>query len=104
MTLVKLALCSRIGFAANWFYSYQQNVVNALNFTLRARSLNSSLYWAAQMFGGVIIGFICDMPRVQRPRRALVGWIFLFITGNVIMGGGLAFENWYVASHEGVLR
>ncbi|ORY31999.1 major facilitator superfamily domain-containing protein [Naematelia encephala] len=82
-------------FAANWFYSYQQNEVNGLAFTLRSRSLNSSLYWAAQMFGGVIIGFLCDMPWLTRPKRALVGWIFVFVTGNVIMGGGLAFENWF---------
>ena len=71
-------------------------MVNAANFTLRARSLNSSLYWAAQMVGGVIIGLICDMPRVTRPWRAIAGWVFVFVTGNVIMGGGLAFQNWFV--------
>ncbi|GFZ43475.1 hypothetical protein JCM24511_01195 [Saitozyma sp. JCM 24511] len=84
-------------FAANWFYSYQQNEVNGLAFTLRGRSLNSALYWAAQMFGGVIIGFLCDLPWLTRPKRALVGWVFVFVTGNVIMGGGLAFENWFEA-------
>jgi hypothetical protein len=46
------------------------------------------------MVGGVIIGFLLDMPWLTRPRRALVGWIFVFVTGNIIMGGGLAFENW----------
>jgi hypothetical protein len=81
-------------FAANWFYSYQQNMVNGLAFTLRSRSLNSSLYWAAQMFGGVAIGFLLDMPWFSRPKRALIGWAFVFVTGNAIMGGGLAFQNW----------
>jgi hypothetical protein len=49
------------------------------------------------MFGGVIIGFLCDLPWLTRPKRALVGWVFVFVTGNVIMGGGLAFENWFEA-------
>lgn len=47
------------------------------------------------MVGGVIIGFLLDMPWLTRPKRALLGWVFVFVTGNVIMGGGLAFENWY---------
>jgi hypothetical protein len=49
------------------------------------------------MFGGVIIGFLCDLPWLTRPKRAIVGWAFVFVTGNVIMGGGLAFENWFEA-------
>jgi hypothetical protein len=85
------------GFAANWFYSYQQNIVNGMNFTLRTRSLNSALYWGAQMFGGVAIGFLLDMPWFTRPKRALIGWAFVFVTGNAIMGGGLAFQNWFEA-------
>lgn len=84
-------------FAANWFYSYQQNIVNGGSFTLRARSLNSALYWAAQMFGGMAIGLLLDMPWFTRPKRALAGWIFVFVTGNVIMGGGLAYQRWFDA-------
>ena len=91
--LTREAVLSITGFAANWFYSYQQNIVNGQSFTLRTRSLNSALYWAAQMFGGVAIGFLLDMPWFTRPKRAMIGWAFVFITGNVIMGGGLAFEN-----------
>jgi len=80
-------------FSANWFYSYQQNIVNGLSFDLDGRTLNSALYWGAQMFGGFIIGALLDMPRISRPRRALIGWAFVFIFGNATMGGGLAFEN-----------
>jgi len=80
-------------FAANWFYSYQQNIVNGLSFDLNGRTLNSALYWGAQMFGGFAIGWVLDMPWFNRPRRALVGWAFVFIFGNAVMGGGLAFEN-----------
>ncbi len=47
------------------------------------------------MFGGVIIGVILDIPWLTRPRRALIGWIFVFVTGMAIMGGGLAFETWF---------
>ena len=68
-------------FAANWFYSYQQNMVNGRAFTLRSRSLNSALYWAAQMIGGVVIGFLLDMPWLSRPKRAIVGWTFVFVMG-----------------------
>jgi hypothetical protein len=71
--------------------------VNGGSFTLRSRSLNSALYWGAQMFGGLAIGFILDMPwsKLSRPRRALIGWVFVFVTGNVIMGGGLAYQKWF---------
>lgn len=96
-------------FSANWFYSYQQNIVNGLSFDLDGRTLcasshaaasgqmltisNSALYWGAQMFGGFFIGAVLDMPRVSRPKRALIGWTILFVFGNSVMGGGLAFEN-----------
>ena len=80
-------------FAANWFYPYQQNLVNGLSFDLDGRGLNSSLYWMAQMFGAFIMGGICDMPWFSRPKRAIIAWVFVFVTGNAIMGAGLAFEN-----------
>lgn len=79
-------------FAANWFYSYQQNIVNGGSFDLDGRALNSALYWMAQMLGAFIMGYVCDMPWFSRPKRALIAWSFLFIFGNVVMGGGLAFE------------
>ncbi|KAK8864115.1 hypothetical protein IAR55_001361 [Kwoniella newhampshirensis] len=80
-------------FSANWFYSYQQNVVNGISFDLDGRTLNSALYWGAQMFGGFFIGAVLDMPKVSRPKRALIGWALVFVFGNATMGGGLAFEN-----------
>lgn len=79
-------------FAANWFYSYQQNIVNGSSFDLDGRALNSALYWMAQMLGAFIMGYICDMPWFSRPKRALIAWAFLFVFGNIVMGGGLAFE------------
>jgi len=81
-------------FCANVFYSYQQNSVNGLTFTLRTRSLNGALYWFAQIFGGLAIGLLLDMPRVSRPIRARIGWAVLVVTGMAIWGGGYAFQVW----------
>ncbi|KAK7031060.1 hypothetical protein VNI00_013659 [Paramarasmius palmivorus] len=100
-------------FCANFFYSYQQNSVNGEvysvlvvftnyssffrpgdTFTLRTRSLNGSMYWIAQMFGGFIIGVLLDLKLLSRPGRAKLGWIFVFTIGMAIWGGGLAFQRW----------
>ncbi|EKM79019.1 hypothetical protein AGABI1DRAFT_121334 [Agaricus bisporus var. burnettii JB137-S8] len=81
-------------FCANFFYSYQQNSVNGDIFTLRTRSLNGSMYWIAQMFGGLLIGFLLDLKYLTRPQRALLGWVFVLVTGFAIWGGGLAFQRW----------
>ncbi|GEQ70427.1 hypothetical protein JCM33374_g4104 [Metschnikowia sp. JCM 33374] len=37
--------------ASNFFYTYQFNEFNAVRFNVRTRSLNSLLYWLAQMVG-----------------------------------------------------
>ncbi|EXJ96523.1 hypothetical protein A1O1_01649 [Capronia coronata CBS 617.96] len=81
-------------FCANVFYSYQQNDVNGLTFNIRSRSLNSALYWIAQMLGGLIIGVLLDLPFLSRPNRARLGWVFLVVTGMAIWGGGYAFQKW----------
>jgi MFS family permease len=81
-------------FSANVFYSYQQNNVNGLTFNIRTRSLNSALYWMAQMLGGLLIGFILDVPWLDRPGRARLGWAVVFVAGMAIWGGGYAFEMW----------
>ncbi|KAF5359181.1 hypothetical protein D9756_003601 [Leucocoprinus leucothites] len=81
-------------FCANFFYSYQQNNVNGNVFTLRTRSLNGAMYWIAQMFGGLLIGFLLDLKWLTRPQRALLGYVFVFVTGFAIWGGGLAFQRW----------
>jgi hypothetical protein len=81
-------------FCANVFYSYQQNSVNGKTFTLRTRSLNGALYWFAQIFGGLIIGLLLDLPKVSRPIRARIGWMVLFVAGMSIWGGGYAFQLW----------
>lgn len=81
-------------FSANVFYSYQQNNVNGLTFNIRTRSLNSALYWIAQMLGGLLIGLILDIPWLDRTNRARLGWAVVFVTGMAIWGGGYAFQLW----------
>lgn len=81
-------------FSANVFYSYQQNVVNGETFNIRTRSLNGALYWIAQMFGGLLMGLILDMPWFNRQTRARIAWVFVFVTGMAIWGGGYAFQKW----------
>ncbi|KAI3403948.2 hypothetical protein KGF56_003215 [Candida oxycetoniae] len=79
-------------FASNWFYTYQFNNVNHGMFNLRTRSLNSLLYWFAQMIGAIVLGLILDFKRFKRSTRAKIGWSILFLTGLAIWGGGLKFQ------------
>ncbi|KAM4065695.1 ion channel regulatory protein UNC-93 domain-containing protein [Hirsutella rhossiliensis] len=81
-------------FSANVFYSYQQNNVNGDTFNIRTRSLNGALYWMAQMFGGLLMGLLLDLPCLDRPARARLGWAVVFVTGMVIWGGGYEFQKW----------
>lgn len=66
-------------FALNWFYTYQFQDVNLARFTLRARALNNTLYWLAQMAGALILGLVLDCPNIRRTTRANVAWCVLFI-------------------------
>lgn len=79
-------------FASNWFYTYQFNDFNAGRFNLRTRSLNSLLYWFAQMLGAIALGTVLDINRLKRSTRARVGWCIVFVVGMAIWGGGYAFQ------------
>ncbi|KAF9869557.1 hypothetical protein CkaCkLH20_12950 [Colletotrichum karsti] len=92
-------------FCANVFYSYQQNNVNGMTFNIRTRSLNGALYWMAQMVGGLVIGVLLDLPMLERPGRARLGWVVLFVTGMAIWGGGYQFQIWQDARHaQGLIQ
>ncbi|KAI0913601.1 MFS general substrate transporter [Ustulina deusta] len=79
-------------FASNIFYTYQQNGVNAAHFNLRARSLNSLLYWLAQILGALVYGTALDFSKVRRSVRAKGALVALFVLTFAIWGGGYAFE------------
>jgi hypothetical protein len=55
------------------------NAYNAALFNIRARSLNNLVYWLAQIFGSLAIGFLLDSPRLARRTRAFAGWAVLLI-------------------------
>lgn len=80
--------------ASNWFYTYQFNAVNAARFNIRTRSLNSLLYWFAQMVGAIIIGLLLD-SKYKRSTRARLGWAVVFLLGIGIWAGGLKFQLGY---------
>ena len=79
----------------NWFYTYQFNEYNAARFNIRTRSLNSLLYWLAQMIGSLFIGTILDLSYFRRSLRAKIGWAIVFVLGMAIWGGGLKFQQGY---------
>ena len=82
-------------FSSNWFYTYQFNEVNAAKFNIRTRSLNSVLYWSAQMVGAGLFGFVLDLTYFRRTTRAKGVWLVLFVLTFVVWGGGWAFQKGY---------
>jgi hypothetical protein len=58
--------------------SSEFNDYNAALFNIRARSLNSFLYWSSQIIGSVFIGFVLDQKGIRRRVRAFTGWTILF--------------------------
>ncbi|KAI1759071.1 MFS general substrate transporter [Hypoxylon sp. FL1150] len=79
-------------FASNIFYTYQQNGLNGAHFNLRTRSLNNLLYWLAQIFGAVLVGYSMDIPSIRRSLRAKISFGVLFSLTFIIWGGGYAFQ------------
>jgi MFS family permease len=82
-------------FSSNWFYTYHFNGVNLAQFNTRTRSLNSVLYWLAQIWGAMIFGYCLDLTRFRRTVRAKALWIVLFVLTFAIWGGGYAFQAKY---------
>lgn len=77
-------------FASNFFYTYQKNVMNAAHFNTRTRALNNLLYWLAQIFGAVLMGYCLDIHSIRRSVRARIAFGFLATLTFVIWGAG-----WY---------
>jgi hypothetical protein len=81
--------------SSNWFVAYQTNGVNSAYFSTRTKSLNSCLYYLAQMFGALIFGYAMDIQRFKRSTRAKASLIFTLIITMAIWGGGYAFQRRY---------
>ncbi|KAF8900355.1 hypothetical protein BGZ58_006881, partial [Dissophora ornata] len=79
-------------FSSNWFYTYQFTAVNAFNFTVRTRSMNSMFYWLAQILASIAFGSFLDRPQWSRPTRARYGLILLAAVLIATWIGGIAFQ------------
>lgn len=76
--------------SSNWFLTYQSNDYNAPLFTLRARSLNSLLYFFMQIIIALTFGTLLDVKRWSRKVRAYTGWAAIMILTCAVWGGGTA--------------
>lgn len=94
----KMLMIFPASWASNFFYSYQFNNVNGLQFNLRTRGLNNVFYWGAQMLGSVGIGYIFDFSFPSRRKRGIAGIGVVALLGSVIWAGGLANQLTY--SHD----
>lgn len=81
--------------SSNWFYTYQQNSVNAARFDTRTRALNGLLYYLAQILGALGLGYLLDLETYSRSTRAKACLAMLFVTTMSIYGGGYAWEKTY---------
>ncbi|KAG9063237.1 hypothetical protein KI688_004841 [Linnemannia hyalina] len=75
-------------FFSNFSYTYQFNDFNGYPFNIGARSLNSAIFWIAQIIGAIVIGYMLDGIPVKRPRRAIIGLCFI---------GVLFMATWFAA-------
>ncbi|CAL5869219.1 uncharacterized protein PFLUO_LOCUS3447 [Penicillium psychrofluorescens] len=81
--------------SSNWFYTYQQNGLNAAIFNTRTKALNDFLYWFAQIVAALFLGPLLDLKYFRRSVRAKGALAFLLSLTMVIWGGGYAWQKWY---------
>ncbi|KAH8804745.1 DUF895 domain membrane protein [Xylogone sp. PMI_703] len=81
--------------SSNWFYTYQQNGINAARFNTRTKALNDCLYWSAQIVGAAIFGSALDYGNIRRSVKAKTCLVVLLVLTMAIYGGGYAYEKQY---------
>ncbi|KAK9365616.1 hypothetical protein V1509DRAFT_370695 [Lipomyces kononenkoae] len=81
--------------SSNWFYTYQENAINAAYFDTRTRALNDFLYWFAQICAASVIGPLLDNKKIRRTIRARVMYVTLIVLTATIYGGGYAWQKKY---------
>ena len=59
-------------FSANWFNTYQFNVVNGGGIFITLKPLNGTLHWFAQILNYVPMGQLPDCKHMDRRIRAFV--------------------------------
>ena len=70
-----------------WFLSYQWQF-NFAYFTVRARALNSTVFYLVGLFSALLMGHILDFDRFSRKTRAKIGFflVVFFSGGSWILG------------------
>jgi hypothetical protein len=81
--------------SSNWFTTYQQADFNAALFNVRTRSLNSLLFWGAQIIGALTWGLFLDYKFASRKTRARIFHGTVFVLTMAIWGGGYAVQKTY---------
>ncbi|KAK9233964.1 hypothetical protein V1525DRAFT_102843 [Lipomyces kononenkoae] len=87
--------------SSNWFYTYQENAINAAYFDTRTRALNDFLYWFAQICAASVIGPLLDNDKIRRTVRARVMYVTLVVLTAVIYGAGYAWQKKYTRETVG---
>ena len=64
---------------SQWFLSYQWQF-NFAYFTVRARALNSTLFYLVGLFSALGTGQLLDWTRFTRPQRAKIGFVIVLLT------------------------
>ncbi|KAF7313553.1 hypothetical protein HMN09_00511400 [Mycena chlorophos] len=82
-------------FASNWFYAWQFNDFNGALFDIRTRSLNSMVYWSAQVVGSLIMALVLDRKSLSRRTRAFIGWFIVLVMVFVVHGWALHYVREY---------
>ncbi|KAJ1911264.1 hypothetical protein H4219_005993 [Mycoemilia scoparia] len=88
-------------FSSNFMYTYQFNKINGALFTIRTRSLNSTLYWVAQMIGSYAYGLVLDHKSWSRKRRAVIAFIIVGVIYNSGWVGSTILQNRYTTVNSG---
>ncbi|ORX79801.1 hypothetical protein K493DRAFT_320995 [Basidiobolus meristosporus CBS 931.73] len=88
----KLLLLVPLFFYSNWFYSYRFRNFNNELFSVRTHAFNAMFYWASQMLGSLTFGQFLDNPLFTRPKRALLGLLFLTVFYTTTWAGCIILE------------
>ena len=81
--------------SSNWFVTYQTNGVNNAHFSTRTKALNTCLYYLAQIFGALVLGYLLDLSSIRRTVRAKACLAMLFVMTMAVWGGGYAWQKGY---------
>ncbi|TQS37831.1 hypothetical protein Golomagni_01682 [Golovinomyces magnicellulatus] len=81
--------------SSNWFYTYQQNGINAAHFSTRAKALNSLLYYFAQILAAFFLGYCLDSDYKSRIWRGRVNLVFMFSLTCFLWGVGYVWQRTY---------